>query len=352
MKKTMGLYRCWWRLLALIAIAASTGCGGGGGGGGAAPVSRFVYAVSYTGQTIAQYRVDTDGTLAALDPANVVTGMHPLSIAVHPSGKYAYVASNDAGVLSYAIGIDGRLGQIGSPVDVSGAPQSVAVHPSGKYAYAANGVSEIAQYTIAIDGTLASMGVVSSMTITPTLITVHPSGKYVYVASRHSGTYSQFAVGADGKLTFLFTSIQFAGLESLAVHPNGSTLYVVDRGKRVLVFDAENGILFGFVGTGPDPFSIAVHPSGKYAYVAYQDGVLQYLLDGAGGITPMTTASVPAGSNPVEVVLDPFSMYAYVANSLSGISQYKIRADGGLDQNGNAAAGSDLISIATSLGYE
>jgi 6-phosphogluconolactonase len=349
-----GASRCMWVSVVLFATVLLAACGGGGGGGGAAnPVSRFVYAVSATGQTISQYRIDPDGTLAALNPANIPTGINPFSIAVHPSGKYAYVACHDDGVLAYEIKVDGRLGQIGSPVDVSSGPLSVAVHPSGKYVYAANAVSEIAQFTIAIDGTLAPMGAVSSMTINPTFITVHPSGKYVYVGSDSSGTYSQFSVGADGKLTFMFTSIKLGDLYTIAVHPDGTTLYVLDRtNKKVWLFGAENGILFGFADTGTDSFGMAVHPSGKYAYVAYRDGVMQYLLGGAAGIMPMITPSVPAASFPFAIALDPSGTYAYVANTVSGISQYKIHADGSLEQNGNAGAGTGLASIATSLGHE
>jgi len=54
--------------------------------------------------------------------------------------------------------------------------------------------------------------------------------------------------------------------------------------------------------------SIAVHPSGKYAYVTTLRNdylVYQYTIGADGALTPMTPASVPAGSGPRQITLHP-----------------------------------------------
>lgn len=77
-------------------------------------------------------------------------------------------------------------------------------------------------------------------------------------------------------------------------------------------------------------------PAG-YAYVASsarstaQDPgtVLQYSIGSNGSLTSLTTASVPAGVNPVAIISDPTGRYVYVFNQGDGtISQYSVGAGG------------------------
>ena len=56
-------------------------------------------------------------------------------------------------------------------------------------------------------------------------------------------------------------------------------------------------------GAGTAPVSVAVDPSGQYAYVANADSnnVSQYAIGADGSLTPMTAATVAAGTSPVSV---------------------------------------------------
>src|SRR5262249_55290077 len=72
------------------------------------------------------------------------TGSFPNSVAIDPTGKFAYVANagdfREAGSVSmYTINpTTGALTSLGTPVAADVGPLSVAVDPSGRFAYVAN----------------------------------------------------------------------------------------------------------------------------------------------------------------------------------------------------------------------
>jgi DNA-binding beta-propeller fold protein YncE len=77
--------------------------------------------------------------------------------------------------------------------------------------------------------------------------------------------------------------------------------------------------------------------------------VSQYSIGASGGLTPMGTPTVAAGSLPQSVSVDPSGKYAYVANYGGDVSQYTIGASGGLTPMGTptVAAGTGPISVTT-----
>ncbi|MDA8089176.1 MAG: hypothetical protein M0Z61_02975, partial [Nitrospiraceae bacterium] len=59
--------------------------------------------------------------------------------------------------------------------------------------------------------------------------------------------------------------------------------------------------------------------------------VSQYRIGAGGALTPMTPATVAAGSGPYSVTVDPSGKYAYVTNAGGdAVSQYTIGAGGAL----------------------
>lgn len=86
------------------------------------------------------------------------------------------------------------------------------------------------------------------------------------------------------------------------------------------------------VPAGTYPASIGLDPAYRYAYVANNDGtVSQYAIGTDGSLVPMTTASVPAGSFPQALVVDPTGRFVYVVNNGDGtLSQFAIGAGGSL----------------------
>jgi len=109
----------------------------------------------------------------------VAGGVYPQSVALDPTGKFAYVA-NEGCLDAFAGNVSmyktdpttGVLTSIGSPVAADFYPHSVTVDPSGKFAYVANagdpdtGVgTSVSMYTInATTGALASIGAIGAVT--------------------------------------------------------------------------------------------------------------------------------------------------------------------------------------------
>jgi 6-phosphogluconolactonase (cycloisomerase 2 family) len=91
----------------------------------------------------------------------VATHTKPISIAVDPTGKFAYVANTSSNDISqYTIGGTGALTAIGTPVAAGSAVFGLNIDPSGNYLYATNrGGSTVSQYTInTTTGALTPMG--------------------------------------------------------------------------------------------------------------------------------------------------------------------------------------------------
>jgi len=104
------------------------------------PTGRFLYVVfvqaPFSGPSaIAQYVIDSDGTLRAGQPFVIQLPVPFYGLTIGPAGLYAYV-SGGAQLLQYSIGSTGTLTPIGSPVSVPSGAGSFAIAPSGQNGYA------------------------------------------------------------------------------------------------------------------------------------------------------------------------------------------------------------------------
>src|SRR6185295_13455544 len=204
-----------------------------------------------------------------------VAGANPNSIAVDPSGKFAYVANSASSSVS-AYTIDAGTGSLGA---VAGSPfftqfgalaRAVAVDPLGRFVYVANeisgppppGVNNVLAYTInAGNGALTKVGAALPSGASPFSIAVDPGGKFVYVANSASNDVSGYSIDA---VTGMLTSVGPA------------------------------------VATGTTPFSITVHPTGRFAYVANlgSNDVSAYSIDATTGVLAVMGPSLAAGASP------------------------------------------------------
>ena len=99
----------------------------------------------------------------------------------------------------------GALASIGT-IAAGTNPVSAAVDPSSKFAYVTNfGSNDVSMYTI--DGTTGSLTVIGTTTVglSPSSIAVHPSGKFAYVTNSGSNEVSMYSIGVTGTLTFIAT---------------------------------------------------------------------------------------------------------------------------------------------------
>jgi 6-phosphogluconolactonase len=268
------------------------------------PSGKFAYVANAgdpdtgVGASVAMYTVNTTtGALTSIGTIDAVNRFSsPWSVAVDPSGTFAYVA-NDGGfaptsVSMYTINLTtGALTSIGT-IAAGGRAIAVVVDPSGKFAYVANSDSNnISMYAInTTSGTLTSLGTIAAGAF-PSAIAITPLGKFAYVTNSNSNDISMYAINSDtGVLTSIGPIAAGTGPSSVALDPTGKFAYVTDGGSNdvsMYTINATTGTLtsIGTIAAELFPTSIAITPSGKFAYVTNQNShkVSIYSIDSATG---------------------------------------------------------------------
>ncbi len=319
---------------------------------------------------------------------------YPQSIAVDPTGEFAYVASQGcdfAGYVSmYTINsTTGALASIGPPVPTNDEDtDSVTVDPSGKFVYVTSSGNEWdidfgSLLTFAINPTTGALTLTTGGIIgtgingTPEYfnsVAVDPSGKFAYATEGgpfppimgFAGGLSSVAMYSISSTTgaLMSTGMVAAGTspDSVAVDPAGKFAYVANLGSNdvsMYTIDATTGALasIGTIAAGAGPDSVAVDPAGKFAYVANWTGsnadgsVSMYTIDATTGVLA-SIGSIAAGTNPYSIAVDPAGKFVYVANwtgpnSDGSVSMYTIDATTGvLTPTGTIATELSPTSIA------
>jgi len=320
------------------------------------------------------------GTSTSLTFTTMTGSGFPQSIAVAPSGKFAYVA--DAGcnggvsgyVSMYTINsTTGALTSVGPPVPSHDTDaNSVTVDPSGKFVYLATTGDDfssdggVAMYTIdATTGALTSIGEIDGNCpglCVPLSVAVDPSGKFVYVPNgdgaepNNVAMYTIDATTGALKSTGKTTVEGFA--DSVAVDPSGQFAYVAIASGNAsagsvstYTINAATGALasIGTIAAGVNPGSLVVDPTGKFAYaVNFGSGdVSMYTINVTTGALT-STGTIDAGTAPVSMAVDPAGKFAYVVDAnANDVLMYTINATtGALTLTGTIATGQSPTFIA------
>lgn len=176
-------------------------------------------------------------------------------------------------------------------------PSFLAVHPTGHFLYAVNEVNTFGGQAVgsvsafAVDrrtGLLKALNQQSSQGAGPAHLIVDREGRNVLVANYGGGSVAVLPLGKDGKLKSASAMVQHTGssvnpqrqkephAHAIVLDPSNRFAYVADLGlDRVLVyqFDGRNGLLTlnsppsASVKPGAGPRHLAIHPTGRYAYV-------------------------------------------------------------------------------------
>src|SRR5271163_5028001 len=286
------------------------------------PAGKFAYVASQgcdLSGYVSMYTINpTTGALASIGPPVPTNDEFTDSVTVDPFGKFAYVASSGSvwdtdfgSVLTYTINpTTGALssttgGIVGT--GINGTPElfnSVALDPSGKFAYAADGgacpecggsfgsSSSVSMYTVNnTTGALTSIGIIAAGT-GPFSVSVDPAGKFAYVTNFGSSDVSMYTINVTtGALTSIGTIDTGTAPVSMAVDPAGKFAYVVNLNSNdvsMYTINATTGALTstGTIAAGLSPTAIAIHPSGKFAYVtnSASNDVSMYSIDTTTGV--------------------------------------------------------------------
>ena len=173
--------------------------------------------------------------------------------------------------------MDGSSGNLksvlGSPFLGGTSPISIAVHPSGKFIYAANqGSNDISLFNIdSNSGELTEALPRTPAGLNPTFMVMDSGGTLIFVANQTSNNVSVYSISAsDGTLTAISGSPFPTGARpvTLALTPSGQFLYV-GSGNLAGVFahSVAAGVLSPVPGSPfaveSPPFAMAIDPSGQ-----------------------------------------------------------------------------------------
>jgi 6-phosphogluconolactonase len=332
----------------------------------------FVYVTNGGGNSgagagsISAYSIDRQtGALLPVPGSPFPDPLGPWSIAVDPSGRFAYTVNvGDDSISAYAI--NGNTGALipvpGSPFPQgpSGSgerPVSVAIDASGKFLFVANYYFQtVRAYRISVStGALTQVpGSPFPAGINPESVIVDLTGKFVYVANGYhggNGTVSAYSIDRNsGSLTpvpaspFAVPNEPFPSPgsvpRSLTVHAtaSGEALYVADSGQACIweyIIDETTGAL-ALSPTSPfsapgGPLSIRADSQGRYVYLSDQDfttnnatgNVAAYAIDPVtGSLTTVPGSPFLSGPVPVGVAVDLKGKFVFTANQGSYLNNY------------------------------
>jgi len=244
----------------------------------------------------------------------------------------------------------------GSPYAVGEGAVSLVLHPSGKFLYVANpGIGGTAEDDISLFN-IASNGVLTEVTprtplgssaSQPTRLIMDPAGAFLYVMNTGSGNISVFSIeSGSGALTQVTNSPFAVGLPPLNMQltPSGNFLYVSVAGGvdgtnngSVAAFSVNGGALalIGLTSTsGVNPYGLAIDASGTYLYAGNNAGtsssIAVFTIGSSGTLSPVQGSPINnTYSDPLSMIFDPSGKYLYVANQGSNnVAAYSITSAG------------------------
>jgi 6-phosphogluconolactonase len=329
-------------------------------------VPKFAYVTNYGGGTTASVSGFTvnaaTGALTAISGSPFTGGSGPNSIALHPSGKFLYVA--DVGsfdIAAYSLNSSsGSLTPVpGSPFPTADNPEGLTISGSGNFLYVSNVTVVNNTYvgTISAFSINPNSGVITSLAGSPfpagqvpDSLTTDRSGKFLYVTDIAAGQVLAYVINqSTGALTTVSGSPFVVGVfpAIIAADPKGDFVYLANEADVLgFAIDTSNGGLTPVPGSpfvaGAVPLSVAIDPAGRFVYVTNTQSanVSAYSINSStGSLTEIAGSPFAAGSNPAAVTVDPTGKFVYVTDyALRNINTYTIGSTGAL----TAAAGSPL----------
>ncbi|HVO47923.1 MAG TPA: YncE family protein [Steroidobacteraceae bacterium] len=282
-------------------------------------------------------------------PDQTVTG--PVSLATPADKAFTPVAFN-ADVTSPAAVANASIA-IGS------GPQSVAFSPDGRKLY------------IASQGSVTMVSAITNQVILPnsshpntaqaigTGIVASPDGRRVYVTAGAAGVIALDAALiqpiASESITGFTTGQGYLSVsQSLAISPDGTTLYVADNLDsgvvRLITLATETYISSPSFGPGLVPSAVAASPDGTKVYVAVIDPAKATddfiaVLDPRTGAQSGSGTILGLGAGPVGIAFSPDGKTAYVANNGANTVSVVNTASDAIDTSVSGFSAPSSISV-------
>ena len=233
----------------------------------------------------------------------------------------------------------GALSPIGSAVATGLQPSFIIVVPSVLSAYVANkGTNDITPFKIdPITGALTQMGPPVPAGTQPVFLAMDGLQQHLYVVNSGSNDVSVFAIGATGTLTSVTTVRTGNGPSSLAFDLLGHAYVTNSRDNSITEFNVDliTGMpaAIGSVPVGSGPQAVAVDPSTGNVYVSLggDNDIEQYTEDSMGILHFAGRFTTGAAPSSIDFARGSFGSELYVANSNSNnVSAFGIGPTGAL----------------------
>lgn len=330
----------------LALLLGIIGCGG--------KTNHFLYVVGPGTNSVFGFQQSSAGALTELSSA-FSTDSVPSSVAITPSGKFAYVANfgaanvsafdRDTGKGIFNTAKDPTTGNTLGPFTVGTNPIAMAINANGQVLYVLNqkatpdpinpGKVRASISAFTVDGTSGNLTAVggspfstpSSAASAPVSIALTPNSKFLYVADPVQGTVSGFVLASGGALSAMQGSPFTVGTQPsfVLVDPQARFLYVADpASNQIFAFtiDANTGVPSAMSGSpfaaGTKPVTLAMDSTGILLLAANQgsNNVSAYSVNsGSGALAQVSGSPFTAGTAPVFVVVDFTNSFVYVADS-------------------------------------
>jgi 6-phosphogluconolactonase (cycloisomerase 2 family) len=200
-----------------LTAASSVGQGTTGGPVSLAidPTGTFAYCVDTTDSTVQVFGVDTGGFVAGFTSSPVVNPAAPNCVILDPAGQCLYTGNANGTVSAYSIPTPGHLTYV-STTSVEPAHsiltakvQSLAIDPTGSYIVTANGTSDdVSMLSVSRSSTAPAIVLtltgtpysIASATaaVAPVSVTYNANGMTVYVANSAANSISALIVNSTG----------------------------------------------------------------------------------------------------------------------------------------------------------
>lgn len=256
----------------------------------------------------------------------------------------------------------GRLGPVALAATAA-SPSFVALSPDRRFLYAAmeSGGGSVGAFSVGADGKLTKLNEQPSGGGGACHVWVDATGRTVFVANYGGGSIAAFRTKDDGSLGERTAFVQFEGSgpnprrqekphgHAIYTDPANKLVYACDLGTDkvwIFQFDPEKSTLtpatpaFGLVPPGGGPRHLAIHPSGKFAYVNNEMTLTTTAFarnETTGALTELHTLSTlppgadAKGASTAEIFCHPTGKWLYVSNrGHDTIATYSIAADGRL----------------------
>jgi 6-phosphogluconolactonase (cycloisomerase 2 family) len=273
------------------------------------------------------------------------------------TNTYAYVVESDVfdaySVEQFQLSNTGSLTSLAPNVAVDPYVSSLAVDSPGGFAFVGSGCcafnGTIQQFVIAQDGTLTPNTVPESKVGTsPTGLTYVPNCHCAIGTDNNAGTITSFDVSVSGNLTPVNTVPAGYGPFLVAVHPTGRFAFVATEGSNGMPVTLsefsidQNGwltLVNSLVTKAGFPAAMVMSPRGFLYYVPNPDQtplgpIIVYSVDPAGGDVNVVNSISTGPVAPGWIAFDPTGSYAYLNHSYS-MSQFTVDpTTGALTPNG------------------